>query len=125
MSDYVIRFKKSCRPYNAGETASFVASQARRLVLSGAAEYIDPPQGYEPDGTRKGNGKEPEGLRHSGGGWFELLEFKDEDGRPIRVKGKDAAVFAREELLAQLAEGGGAPDSAPEDENPDQDDGED
>lgn len=127
MADYVIRFKTACKPYNANETAGFSASQARRLVVQGVAEYVDPPKGYNADGSRKTNGKEPEGLRHNGGGWFELLDFKDENGDPIRVKGREAAVAAREDLIAQALENqvpagedDGDGDAA---ENPDDDDG--
>ena len=121
----LIRFVQATRPYNASEEAGFLPRTARRLVLTGIAVYVVPPEGYDEHGKRltakavKAS-KLPEGLRHTGGGWYELLAFTDDKGKPLRVRGKANAIAKNEDLIAAAAaaaaaEGGG--------ENPDKDDG--
>jgi hypothetical protein len=127
MSDVLIRFVKAARPYNANETASFTKSQARRIVSLGAAVYLDPPKGFDEKGNRLED-DDGSSIRHIGGGWHELLEFKDDDGKPIRVKGKDAAIALRDDLTIEALGEDEDEDVEVEDdesENPDDDDGND
>lgn len=44
---FSVRFKRSCVPYNAGEVAGFTFERAQRLVLGGAARYVDAPLAYD------------------------------------------------------------------------------
>jgi hypothetical protein len=121
----LIRFVQATRPYNADEEAGFLPRTARRLVLTGIAVYVEPPLGYDEHGKRLAAkkvkaSKLPDGLRHTGGGRYELLNFTDDNGKPLRVRGKAAAIAKNEDLIAAAAaaaaaEGGG--------ENPDKDDG--
>ena len=97
-----VRIVRPARPYNVGETAWFVPRVARRLVVAGAAVYLDPPDGFDEQGKPVAVDNE-EGLRHNGGGWYELLDYLDADGNPVRVKGKVSAIAERDRLLAEAA----------------------
>jgi hypothetical protein len=118
--EYLVRFVKASQPYNAGETAMFPAGQARRLVGMRVADYVTPPPGYDEVGNRIR--KDAEGLRHNGGGWYELVNFIDPDTEaPYRVHGKALAEAKLKELLAVQDE-----NQPPDDDdanNPDDDDG--
>jgi hypothetical protein len=122
----LVRFTKASRPYNVDETAAFTPQVARRLVATlGCAVYVCPPEGYDENGNRlvakakakaEAEGKLPEGIRHNGGGWYQLLDFTDPaTGKPYSVQGRGNAIAKNEDLIAAAAATA---------ENPDKDDGE-
>jgi hypothetical protein len=100
----LVRFINMCRPYNPGEVAGFTPDKAKDLVSRDAAVYVNPPAGVDEKGQpliRESKKVEiPEGLKHNGAGWYELVDFKDEEGEPVKIQGIENA---KAELIRRQA----------------------
>lgn len=99
----LVKFIALCRPYNPGETAAFPPKQAKDLVKRKAAIYVHPTDKKK---ATKIADRLPEGVRHNGGGWFELPDHVDpETEKPYVIKGEKNALDKLEELLEDADEG--------------------